>query len=348
MITTYLQQLEAELADMEMSDEKRKNIAFLAQKIQKQSDKDTFLHRRSQSDKAISINILNATVLELEEQKKRLDESNQFAEAQKQLLRTQSEQLLLHLESLEMSYAELEQFAYIASHDLKSPLRNMGAYAQLLQKRYSSRLDETGLEFLDYIVNGAKQMNDIITDLLEYSRLDKNREFTETDLNNIVELVKVNLREQIAETGAMILIENKLPKIPVSKSSIIQLFQNLLENALKFKGETAPIIRIRAHQIRPSVWQIEVEDNGLGLEETFQEKAFLPFQRVAYLDRPGSGMGLAICHKTVKLHGGRIWYQKNEIAGTTFYFTIAKMAENRETIGRLAKRTSEIIGEKII
>ena len=236
----------------------------------------------------------------------------------------QSQELSENLHMLEKSYAELEQFSYIASHDLKSPLRTIASYAGLLKRRYFNELDTHAIEFIDYVVKGASHMNDIIQDLLEYSNVNKAQIWTSIDLNEMLFLVLQNLDKEITESKAKILFP-KLPTINGFKTGMSQLFQNLIANAIKFKSDLAPVISIQVEN-RSAHWQFIIADNGVGLEERYQEKAFQPFQRINNLERPGTGMGLAICKKIVNKHKGEIWYKSKAGCGTSFYFTISKDA----------------------
>lgn len=287
-----------------------------------------FKINRTLTDKAIAVNLLKTSVEELEAHKtelsiqnQKVEEANKQLEAKNALVSRQAKELKKHLRNLEMSYQELEQFSYIASHDLKSPLRNIASYAQLLSRRYRGKLDKQADEFIDFIVKGAKHMDEIIRDLLEYSRAARENDFVSTDLNNTLELVKFNLQQEIAENKARIEVQ-QLPKIRVNKSAISQLFQNLLGNAIKFRSDKQPVITISC-ELKNKQWLFKVTDNGVGMDESFQQKAFLPFQRINNLDRPGTGMGLAICKKVVKMHKGDIWYESKRGQGTTFNFTLA-------------------------
>ncbi len=326
MIDDLMQQLQGELKNSALESEQRERVMNLLRQVERQYKRIEFNNLRNQRDRTITTNVLNATVIELQHQKEQLDAANITLQQKQLLLEEQSEKLKKNLQALEMSYSELEQFAYIASHDLKSPLRNISSYAQLLHKRYFEQLDNQAREFLNFIITGTKQMNTIITDLLEYSRIDHEKESVNVDFNQIVMMVKAGLKEQIHECQGDIVIIKKLPTLQVFRSSLVQLFQNLLENALKFRSDKPPIIKISAQYINRNTWKFSVSDNGLGLDEQYQEKAFLPFQRI-HLERPGSGMGLAICRKAVKMHGGEIWYSTNKAqdgGGTTFHFTISQ------------------------
>ena len=281
-----------------------------------------FMHVRMQKDKSIAINLLNQAIEDLQEKQEQIEEVNQTLLVQKQQLEIQSKQLRESLERLEMSYEELEQFSYIASHDLKSPLRTIASYAQLLQRRYHDQMGEEANEFLQFITSGAKQMNNIIKDLLEYSFIRKQKEnLSSIDLNEIMEIVEFNLRSDLKEAGAVLKIGSLPTELKASKSGMIQLFQNLVSNAIKFQSELKPEIRIDAN-LQSGYWQFRVQDNGIGLDERYSNKVFLPFQRIEARDLPGSGIGLAICKKIVKLHRGDIWYKSHPGAGTTFFFTL--------------------------
>lgn len=217
---------------------------------------------------------------------------------------------------------ELEQFTYMASHDLKSPLRTITCYAQLLQRRYGNQMDKEASEFLDYISNSAINMFSIIKGILSYSKVSEQASlFETTDLNTLVEEVKASLCQEIEDTAARIEFRN-LPTLFISKPGMMQLFQNLISNSIKFRGTESPVITIEA-SLEGDYCHFKVSDNGLGMENGYQDKAFQAFQRINHLDRPGTGMGLAICKKVVVLHGGEISYHSTLGEGTTFFFSIA-------------------------
>jgi light-regulated signal transduction histidine kinase (bacteriophytochrome) len=317
------QEFKDQLESLEISPEKKAELLHAYGYIDKSFTRLDFLHRRSMKDKSISINILKLTVQELKTQKDSVVTINEQLTQQKQQLEEQSKQMAKNLHALQMSYSELEQFAYIASHDLKSPLRNIGSYAQILKKRYYNVLDLEANQFIDFIVNNAQVMNCVITDLLEYNSVESHKEPVQTNLNNIVELIQFNLRNVILQNNVQMEVET-LPTLWVHKTGIIQLFQNLIDNSIKYRSIDTPHLQITAEQLKDSnCWQFSISDNGVGLDEKYQEKAFHPFQRINQRDRPGSGMGLAICRKVVKLHGGNIWFEPNtEGGGTSFKFTI--------------------------
>jgi light-regulated signal transduction histidine kinase (bacteriophytochrome) len=323
------QEFKEQLVALEISDEKKAELLESYGQIDKSFTRLDFLHRRSMKDKAITINILKMTAQELQSQKDSVLTINDQLTQQKLQLEEQSQQLAKNLHALQMSYSELEQFAYIASHDLKSPLRNIGSYAQLLKKRYYNALDNEANQFIDFIVNNAQLMNNVISDLLEYNTIESKKELVQTNFSNIVDLIRFNLRDVILQNSAEFEIEN-LPTLWAHKTGTIQLIQNLIDNAIKYRSTKTPHIKITAQQVKDSnLWQFSISDNGVGLDEIYKEKAFHPFQRINQRDRPGSGMGLAICRKVVKLHGGDIWFTKNsEGGGTTFHFTIPQWETN--------------------
>ena len=315
------------LHTLEIVDEHKTELLKSFEQLDKDYIKMDFLHKQNAKDKAMTINLLQNGVEELQSQKVYIACANEQLIDQKKQLQEQSEELAKSLHALQMSYQELEQFAYIASHDLKSPLRNIGSYAQLLKKRYSSQLDDEADTFLDFIANNAQMMNNIITHLLEYSTIDCKRELSLTDLNRLMELIHFNLREIIEKNEAIIKYHD-LPKLWLQKSSMTQVLHHLIENAIKYRSYETPIIKIAAEKLEGSdLWQFSIKDNGLGLEEIYSDKAFQPFQRINMRDLPGEGMGLAICRKIIKLHGGDIWFKLNPIneGGTTFYFTIQEL-----------------------
>ena len=232
------------------------------------------------------------------------------------------EALEQHTHELERSNAELEQFAYVASHDLQEPLRMVASYAQLLGRRYRSKLDADADEFIDYIVDGATRMQDLINDLLAFSRIGtRGGEFIPIDTNAVLERVLNNLQLTIDDSQAEITYD-KLPDIKGDELQLIQLFQNLISNALKFHGEAAPKIHING-KYKGNQIVFSVADQGIGIEPQYSERIFLLFQRLhGKKEYPGTGIGLAICKKIVDRHGGKIWLESRPGIGTTFYFTL--------------------------
>lgn len=331
-----LNNLREQIAALSVGDGQKKDMLNQLRQVEKAYIRAEFSMKRTLKDKAIIVNLLNKSIEDLQQQQEIVEQTNtqlfqqkaeieiknRELEKQKALIEDHSVKLKENIKELERSYSELEQFSYIASHDLKSPLRTIASYAQLLQRRYKGKLDPTADEFINFIVTGASHMNNIICDLLEYSKTGRRDDgFCPTNLNNTLEVVKFNLRNEIQENQAIVQ-HTPLPELIVHKSSMMQLFQNLVGNAIKFrKLEQAPVIDIRS-QKEAQYWHFVVKDNGVGMDETYQKKAFLPFQRLNNRDRPGTGMGLAICKKIVKMHNGDIWYQSALGEGTTFHFTL--------------------------
>lgn len=223
---------------------------------------------------------------------------------------------------LEDSNRELESFAFVASHDLKEPLRMVSSYLQLLEKRYKNELDEDADEFIDYAVGGAKRMHDLINDLLAYSRVaTQGQPFELTESVNALEMALVNLQIAIKINHAHITY-NDLPAIVVDKMQLIQLFQNLVGNAIKFHGEQSLYIYIEAEH-DGNAWVFQISDNGIGIEPDQFERIFVIFQQSHPREKyEGTGIGLAVCKKIVERHGGRIWVESELGKGSTFFFTI--------------------------
>jgi len=224
---------------------------------------------------------------------------------------------------LRRSNEELEQFAYIASHDLQEPLRMVASYTQLLERRYAAQLDDVAREFIAYAVDGARRMQEFITGLLRYSRVGtEQRVLEEVHLGEVYETAIANLRVAIEESGAKVAAD-ALPVVRGDPRQLTQLFQNLIGNALKFrKPGQPPEIHVRAG-LEGGNWRISISDNGIGLDPRFSERVFTIFQRLHTRDEyEGTGLGLAICKKIVERHGGRIWVESREGEGATFFFTL--------------------------
>jgi PAS domain S-box-containing protein len=237
---------------------------------------------------------------------------------------------------LSSSNAELERFAYIASHDLQEPLRMVTSFLQLLQKKYGGQLDEKADQYIHYAVDGAERMKGLILDLLEYSRVGTGKEgFDWVDCGKVMAEVGEVFRERVAAAGAYLEI-GPLPQVWGDRMQLVQLFQNLVSNALKYAGDDPPVIRIVAEE-RPACWEFSVADNGIGIDPPFFEKIFIIFQRLHNKNEySGTGIGLAICKKIVERHGGRIWVESgrgrrdvgdegtSRNGGSIFFFTINK------------------------
>ena len=240
--------------------------------------------------------------------------------------------LRVHSEKLERSNTELERFAYVASHDLQEPLRMVASFTQLLAQRYSGRLDEKADEYIHYAVDGAKRMQQLISDLLTYSRLNnKELDPRPTECEGVVRATLANLKAAIAESGAAVEWD-PLPVLMADPVQLGQLFQNLVGNAIKFRGQAPPRVHITAVD-NGSHWLFSVRDNGLGIDGRHAERIFQIFQRLhTRAEYPGTGIGLAVCQKVVERHGGRIWVESQPGAGSDFRFTLPKS----QTVGRTA------------
>jgi PAS domain S-box-containing protein len=232
------------------------------------------------------------------------------------------EELERLIEELERSNKELEQFAYIASHDLQEPLRMVSSYVQLISKRYKDKLDQDADDFIAFIVNGTTHMQTLLHDLLTYSRVGTHGEpFGFTDLNSVFDKATINLKKVIDRNHADIKYEN-LPSVHADEVQMVQVFQNLIANAIKFRGEKTPRIHISAEQ-KENEWVLQVRDNGIGIDPKHFDRIFIIFKRLHTKEKyPGTGIGLAICKKIVERHGGRIWVESEPGKGLTFYFTI--------------------------
>ena len=227
-------------------------------------------------------------------------------------------------EELKRSNAELEQFAYVASHDLQEPLRMVASYTQLLSRRYDAKFDKDGREFMSYIVDGATRMKQLIEDLLAYSRVGtKGQEFRPVPLEVPLRRALFNLRAGVEEAGAAVTYD-PLPTVSGDEVQLGQLLQNLIGNALKFRSNSVPRVHIAVAE-KDSEFQFEVRDNGIGIEPQYYQRIFMVFQRLHNKgEYPGTGIGLAICKKVVERHGGRIWVESKPNEGSTFYFTLPK------------------------
>ena len=229
---------------------------------------------------------------------------------------------------LRRSNAELEQFAYVASHDLQEPLRKVASFCQLLEKRYADNLDERGREYIGFAVDGAKRMQVLINDLLTFSRVGRlNAARTGVDLAAAVDIAVNNLAAAIEESGAEVVLDSGLPPVDGDLSLLVMLWQNLIGNAVKFQRPgVAPRIVVECREGTgddAGVWVFTVSDNGIGVAAEFVDKVFVIFQRLHSRDAyPGTGIGLALCKKIVEYHGGAIWIDSSYVPGTRFVFTL--------------------------
>jgi PAS domain S-box-containing protein len=235
------------------------------------------------------------------------------------------EELNESLIKLERSNAELQQFAYVASHDLREPLRMITSFLQLLEQRYKDQLDDDANEFIGFAVDGAKRLDDMITDLLEYSKVtNKTLEFKQVNVDHVLEETLASLKMQIDETHAIIK-HDPLPNIYADEKLLIQLFQNLITNAIKYHGEKTPKIHISV-QKDENQYQFAVKDNGIGMSPEYLKQIFTIFKRLHTNEEyEGTGIGLAIAEKIIQQFKGSIWVESEPGKGSTFYFTIPIM-----------------------
>ncbi|RZN33942.1 MAG: HAMP domain-containing sensor histidine kinase [Methanosarcinales archaeon] len=286
---------------------------------------------RSNDELGVLASAFNNMAGELGERKRQLDAErgkvlDKVEELEEQITRreTAEEELKQTVTDLRRSNAELEQFAYVASHDLQEPLRMVSSYMQLLSRRYKGKLDSDADDFIGFAVDGAKRMQTLIQDLLVYSRVGtRGKPFEPINCEDVLEQVLSNLEVTIRDSSAVV-THDTLPTIAADDTQLVQLFQNLLSNAIKFQGKEPPHIHIAAEQKeKAGEWLFVVADNGIGIAEEFFERIFVIFQRLHGRDEySGTGIGLAISRKIVERHGGKMWVESEQGKGTTFYFTL--------------------------
>ena len=232
------------------------------------------------------------------------------------------EKLKRTVAELKRSNTDLQQFAYVASHDLQEPLRMVASYTQLLEKRYKDKLDTDAKEFIHFAVDGALRMQKLINDLLSYSLVStRQKPVKPTDCNSVLGQVIANLSLTLEQNNDII-TNDDLPTVMADESQMQELFKNLVGNAIKFRSEHAPRVHISAKQ-NGNKWLFSVQDNGLGIDPQYKDKIFLIFQRLHSKEEyPGTGIGLAICKRIVEHHGGKIWFDSDVGKGSTFYFTL--------------------------
>ena len=228
---------------------------------------------------------------------------------------------------LRRSNEELEQFAYVASHDLQEPLRKIASFCDLLESRYTEQLDERAKVYLHYIVDGAMRMQALVNDLLLYSRVTtRGKEFAPTDLEDVLQEAVANLDMAVNESSAHI-THDPLPRVNADARQLGRLFQNLVGNAIKYRGDAPPRIHVAASQ-ENGEWVFSVRDNGIGIAPEYAERIFVIFQRLHTREEyGGTGIGLAVCKKIVERHGGRIWVESQPGSGATFRFSLAQAPE---------------------
>jgi light-regulated signal transduction histidine kinase (bacteriophytochrome) len=243
-------------------------------------------------------------------------------DAEKSKVEAINRELRQKTEELARSNAELEQFAYVASHDLQEPLRMVSSYAQLLEQRYNDLLDDRAKKYIFYAVDGAARMQRLITDLLSYSRVESRAQpLARTDSHAVLGEAIRNLSEAIAESHALV-INDDLPTVWADHSQLVQLFQNLIGNAIKFHGPESPRVHVSAAR-NGNKWVFCVRNSGIGIDAQYFERIFVIFQRLhGRGEYPGTGIGLALCKRIVERHGGRIWVESEPGKGSAFFFSL--------------------------
>ncbi len=268
----------------------------------------------------------NELVYSLKTQKTQIEQQSDALKSFNTRLQEEIEAKNIIEEQLKKSNEQLKRFVYVASHDLKEPLRSIGSFTYLLEKELGENLKETSKEYLSFVSGGVKRMSVLLDDLLSYSRVENATDFPKTtiNLNELIVNLKANLTSLIESSNGTILIEKELPAIYGCATQINQLFQNLISNALKFKGNNPPLINISWKESADN-FTFSVQDNGIGIPKQYQSKIFDAFERIDKNKYEGSGIGLATCKTVASNHNGKIWLTSEIGKGTTFYFTIPKV-----------------------
>jgi len=266
--------------------------------------------------------ILDALAALQQERSSQLKQVNRQLEAEVAERKRAEAALASHAKDLARSNAELEQFAYIASHDLQEPLRAISGFLQLLEQRYRDLVDDKGQDYINRSVAAARRMQTLIRDLLQYSRVGtRGKEFGPVDLAGVLAVSLENLDAAVSESQAVI-SHDSLPTIQGDDTQLVQLFQNLIGNAIKFRGQDSPRVHVGA-SLNGDKYVFSVRDNGIGIDPKHADRIFLIFQRLhTRQEYPGTGLGLALCKKIVERHGGRIWVESEPGQGAAFHFTL--------------------------
>jgi len=303
-----------EMAD-NLQTERKKNTDLIAELKDFNSDLEARVAERTKNLKAAQLASLNI-----------------MQDLQKEAKNREQAQIALNKKArdLERSNKDLQQFAYVASHDLQEPLRMVASYLQLLEHRYNEKLDQDAREFIGYAVDGASRMKTLINDLLQFSRVGtRGKPFELTDLNSVLGRVHANLQFTINDANALISCD-ELPTVMADPSQMAQLFQNLVANAIKFHGEELPRVHIKAEESEKE-WIISVTDNGIGIDPQYFDRIFIIFQRLhTRSEYEGTGIGLAVARRIVERHKGRIWVDSEPGKGTTFFIALPKVENNNQ------------------
>ena len=264
--------------------------------------------------------------IDITERRRDEAELQQYRDHLENLVKERTEELEKYAANLKRSNEDLERFAYVASHDLREPLRMVTSFSQLLERNYKGRLDADADEFINYIVEGGRKMDALVNDLLEYSRVtSRGKPFEPTEMNAVLHEAQDSLSMAIEENKAIIEV-GMLPTLSIDRSQMILVFQNLLSNAIKFHDDKGPVVSVSAAR-NGNEWLFSVRDNGIGIDPEYHGKIFELFQRLhSRYDYHGTGIGLAICKRIIERHGGRIWVESELGKGSTFFFTIPDRA----------------------
>jgi signal transduction histidine kinase len=299
-------------------------LASTAQQIARSSDYALRAPQRTHDEVGVAVDAFNQMLDRIEaavaERKRAEDELIALNATLEERVEERTAAAEQKATELKRSNDELERFAFVASHDLQEPLRAVASYTQLLKETLPQERDPETQLYLDHVLTGVGRMKALISDLLNYSRVGRALTRTSADLEGVLVGSLSDLSPAIAEAGAEV-THDPLPVVWANAGQIGQVLSNLINNAIRFRSEAAPRIHLHAERAG-DFWQFSVRDNGIGIESRHHERIFVIFQRLHGRDRPGTGIGLAICRKIVELHGGRIWVESELGKGATFYFTL--------------------------